>query len=126
MSTTVKNIKWQQLENQVKYEQTLIQYREAWKRKIGESQTFQGLPSSPSKISIAQLLQEVIAVRRRRNQELKNVKLYYSKVFDLWQQLYTVRQNQGYNTSKCNLKIYSVEARLRNNTIRLLSRATTR
>ena len=92
-----------------KYEKTLIQYREAWKRKIGESQTFQGLPSSPSKISIAQLLQEVIAVRRRRNQELKNVKVYYNKVFDLWGQLFMVRQNQGYNTSKSNLKIYSVE-----------------
>ena len=91
-----------------KYQTTLEQYRAAWKRKLGESNTFQGLPSSPSKLSIAQLLQEVIQVRKRRNNEHRNVKSHFNKVMESWSHLKALRQAQNYTTSRLSLDVYSL------------------
>ena len=92
-----------------KYQATLDQYRAVWKRKLGESNTFQGLPSSPSKLSVSQLLWQVMDTRKRRNNEHKNVKKYFDKVLDVWTRLKVLRENQRFITSRLNLEVYSLQ-----------------
>ena len=58
---------------------------------------------------MAQLLQEVIEIRKRRNNELKNVKIYFNRVMEVWSRLKALRNSQGYLTTRLSLEVYSAQ-----------------
>ena len=76
--------------------------------KQNQSSTFQGLPESPSKLSIAAILQIVIDLRKKRNAELESIKSSFNAVFNQWELIQGKRHSQGFIATKAKITIYAV------------------
>ena len=78
-----------------KVAESLAQYRHTWVEKKNRSANFQGLPDSPSKLSVSNILEIVSNLRERRNQELSAIKSSFDIVLSTWEKLEQQRHQQG-------------------------------
>ena len=72
--------------------------------------SLKGLPESPTKVTVANLLEIVINVRSKRNVEVSNVKASFESVLEQWQLLENIRHSQGWFSTKAKITIYAIKA----------------
>ena len=78
--------------------------------KLNQSTTYQGLPESPSKLSVASVLQIVIDLRTKLNDELRNIRFAFNGELNAWELLQQHRHQQGFVSTKAQVRIYAVAA----------------
>ena len=93
-----------------KVAESLAQYRLTWLEKKNRSANFQGLPDSPSKLSVSNILDIVSDLRGRRNIELSNIKSSFDQVLTTWGELEQQRHQQGFMSTRAKVTVFVLAA----------------